>query len=54
MRGRILRLISEKQNIPVKELPGQLKTSHDKIMKIIDQLCKEGFIKKNGRYIRMG
>jgi len=53
MRGKILRLVSEKQSIPVKELIVQLKTSHNKIVEIVDQLCKEGFIKKKGRYVRM-
>jgi A/G-specific adenine glycosylase len=53
MRGKILRLISEKHNMPVKELSGRLNMSHDKIVKIIDQLCKEGFIKKKDRYINM-
>jgi A/G-specific adenine glycosylase len=54
MRGKILRLISEKQNIPLKDLQGQLNMSRDKIVKIIDELCEEGFIKKKERYIRMG
>ncbi|UCH81278.1 MAG: hypothetical protein JSW20_01380 [Nitrospiraceae bacterium] len=54
MRGKILRLISEKQSIPLKDLQGQLNMSCDKIEKIIDELCDEGFIKKKGCYIRMG
>jgi A/G-specific adenine glycosylase len=53
MRGTILRLISEQQNMPVRELAGQLHASLDKMREIIDQLCREGFIKKKGRYIRM-
>jgi len=53
MRGKILRLISEQQNIPVKELAGQLSTSHDKIVNIIDQLCEEGFIKRKKCYVKM-
>ena len=53
MRGKILRLISEQQNIPEKELAGQLNASHDKVGEIINQLCKEGFIKKKGRCIKM-
>lgn len=53
IRGKILRLISEQQNIPVKELAGPLNTSHDKIREIIDQLCSEGFIKKKGHYVEM-
>jgi A/G-specific adenine glycosylase len=53
IRGKILRLISEQQNIPVKELAGQLNTSNEKIREIIDQLCSEGFIKKKGHYVEM-
>jgi A/G-specific adenine glycosylase len=53
IRGKILRLISEQQNIPFKELAGQLNTSHDKIVNIVDQLCEEGFMKRTGRYLKM-
>lgn len=51
LRGKILRLLSEQRNMAVMELSGQLDASHDKILKIIDQLCKEGFLKKKGRQI---
>jgi A/G-specific adenine glycosylase len=54
IRGMILRLINEQRNIPVNEIAEQLKTSHDKILKIIDQLSHEGFIKRKGRQIMMG
>jgi len=53
VRGRILRLIHEHGGMPVKELSGQLNTSLERILEITDQLCKEGFIKKNGRRITM-
>jgi A/G-specific adenine glycosylase len=52
-RGTILRLLSEQQRLTVKECAGQLNTSRDTIREIIDQLSREGFIKKKGRYITM-
>jgi len=53
MRGKILRILSEEHQITGKNLAGQLSISYDTIAKIIDQLYKEGFIKKKGHYIRM-
>jgi len=53
VRGKILRLISKQKNMFLKGLEGQLNISHDKMIEIVNQLCKEGFIKKQGRYIRM-
>lgn len=52
-RGKILRLVSQEGKIPLKNLAGELHTSDDKIREIIDQLCDEGFMKRDGRYIRM-
>ena len=54
MRGKILRLISKQQNMSLKDLAGQLNIPHDKTVKIVNQLNKEGFIKKKGRQIMMG
>ncbi len=54
IRGKILSLISKQQYLPLKDLSGQLNVPHDKIVKVVDQLREEGFIKKKGRYIRMG
>jgi A/G-specific adenine glycosylase len=53
MRGKILHLLSEQHNLTAKGLAGQLNTSCDKIREIINSLCREGFIKKKGRQIRM-
>ena len=54
MRAKILRLISERRNMSVKELAGLVNMPCDKTSEIIDQLCKEGFIKKKGPCVRMG
>jgi A/G-specific adenine glycosylase len=53
IRGNILRLISEEGKVPLKRIAGELKTSHDKLVNTIDQLCVEGFIKRKGRYVEM-
>jgi len=53
MRAKILRLINDRQNVSVKELTGLINIPYDRTRKIIDQLCKEGFIKKKGRSVTM-
>lgn len=53
IRGAILRTLSEQEKITTKRLADQLSIPHDKIIKIIDLLCEEGFIAKKGHYIRM-
>jgi A/G-specific adenine glycosylase len=53
MRGKILRIISEQQTIPIKKLAGLLNMSNDRMQEIFDELCQEGFIKTKGRYVKM-
>lgn len=53
MRGMVLRLINKPRGTSVQELAGQLNTSCDRIRKITDQLCGEGFIKKKGHQLIM-
>lgn len=54
MRGKILRMISERPDMRVKDLAEKVNASPDKIGGIIDELCREGFIKKKGHSITMG
>jgi len=53
MRAKILRLISDRRNVSVKELTGLVNMPYGRTRKIIDQLCREGFLKKKGRCVRM-
>jgi len=53
IRGKILSILSEQKHLSMMTLEGQFNTSHDTIVKMIDQLCNEGFIKRKGRQIMM-
>lgn len=53
MRGKILRLLSGHQHFTADDFARQLNTSYDDIRNIIDQLCREGFIKKKGHQFLM-
>jgi len=54
LRAKVLRLISERRNVSVKELTELVNMPYDKTRKIIDQLCREGFIKKKEHCVMMG
>ena len=53
IRGKILRMLSEQRNVTVKIASEHLGISHKKFELIVDQLCREGFIRKKGAHIRM-
>ncbi len=53
IRGKILRILSEQRNVTVENTSEHLGISHKKVEIIVDQLCREGFIRKKGSHIRI-